>query len=229
MEAAVKGLEKLTSVRLAEVLSQKGTVASEAITDALYAQDKHGEPFVQVLVSGGHITEWDLAKVVTENFQLPFLMASNYQIGEPAKLKIPKELLFQQLIVPLDVFADVVVVVMPVMTSYEVFAKIQKDLSCEIFPYVGLISENQKVLRELFKDFTDWQEAEVKRRDSEAHKKTGKEKMRGDWMSIFDAGDQAIQETLSVKKPTKEPETPPAKKAAKEPATPAHPPSKKSG
>jgi len=217
----VKGLEKLTSVRLAEVLSQKGTVPSEAITDALYAQYKHGEPFVQVLVSGGHITEWDLAKVVTENFQLPFVMASNYQIGDPAKLKIPKEQLFHHLIVPLDLFADVMVVVMPVMTSYEIFAKMQKDIGCEIFPYVGLISENQKVLRELFKDFADWSAADQKRRETEATKKTnGKEKLRGDWMSIFDAGDQAIQETLSVKKPEK------SEKSEK--AVPAHPPGKKS-
>jgi len=57
----VKGLEKLTAIRLAEVLTQKGAMATEAITDALYTQDKHGDPFVQLLIGGGHITEWDLA------------------------------------------------------------------------------------------------------------------------------------------------------------------------
>ena len=77
----MKSLEKITSVRLAEILTERAVVSSEVITDALYAQDKHGEPFVQVLVSGGHITEWDLAKIVTENFNLPFLMAGNYQIS----------------------------------------------------------------------------------------------------------------------------------------------------
>ena len=62
----VKGIEKLTSVRLAEILTERSAVSSEVITDALYAQDRLGESFVQVLVSGGHITEWDLAKIVTE-------------------------------------------------------------------------------------------------------------------------------------------------------------------
>src|SRR5690606_9858506 len=81
-EAIVKGIEKVTSVRLAEILSERSVVPSEVITDALYAQDRHGEPFVQVLVGGGHITEWDLAKIVTEHFSLPFLMAGNYQIAE---------------------------------------------------------------------------------------------------------------------------------------------------
>ena len=52
----MKGLDKLTSVRLAEVMTQKGSVPSEVITDALYAQDKQGDSFVQILVAGGQIT-----------------------------------------------------------------------------------------------------------------------------------------------------------------------------
>ena len=91
----VKGIEKITSVRLAEILTERDVVPSEIITDALYSQDKNGEPFVQVLVAGGHITEWDLAKIVTENFNLPFLMAGNYVISEEAKKRFPKELLFK--------------------------------------------------------------------------------------------------------------------------------------
>ena len=91
----VKGLEKLTCVRLAEVISQKNTISSEVITEALYAQDKHGDAFVQTLVTGGHITEWDLAKLVAENFQLPFLMASSYAISEEAKKRVPETMLFE--------------------------------------------------------------------------------------------------------------------------------------
>jgi hypothetical protein len=115
----VKGIERLTSVRLAEILTERAVVSSEIITDALYAQDKHGEPFAQVLMSGGHITEWDLAKIVTENFNLPFLMAGNYHISEDAKKRLPKELLWKHTMVPLDVFGDVVCVSMPVMLSFD--------------------------------------------------------------------------------------------------------------
>jgi hypothetical protein len=202
MNAAVKGLEKLTSVRLAEILSQKGAVPAEAITDALYAQDKYGEPFVEVLVSGGHITEWDLAKVVAENLQLPFLMASNYAVNESTRARLPKDLLFKHLLVPLDVFDNVVCVVMPILTPYEVLAKLQKEHSCDLFPYVGLISENKKVLGEMFKDFPDWLNKEMQRREAEAMKKAQASDIKkgGDWMSIFDAGDQAIQQALTPRK-----------------------------
>ena len=194
----VKGIEKITSVRLAEILTERNAVSSELITDALYSQDKNGEPFVQVLVNGGHITEWDLAKIVTENFNLPFLMAGNYQISESAKNRLPKETLFKFGIVPLDVFDDIVCVAMPVMLSFEEIARIQKDHSCDLFPYVGLISENRKVLSDLFKDYPQWLQEEQKRREEEIKKrstKPAKPAESGDWMSIFDAGDQAIQQS----------------------------------
>ena len=201
----VKGLEKLTSVRLAEVITQKNVVPAEAITDALYSQDKYGEPFVQTLVSAGHITEWDLAKLVAENFQLPFLMASNYHISEEAKKRISEKVLFEHLIVPLDLFDDVLCIVMPILTSFETMMTVQKECKVEVYPYVGLVSENKKVLGTLFPEFKTWFDADHKRREQRATARanggggSGKDAV-GDWMSIFDAGDQAIQDTLKPAK-----------------------------
>lgn len=195
----MKGIEKITSVRLAEVLTERDIVSSEVITDALYAQDRDGHPFVQVLVDGGHITEWDLAKLVTENFNLPFLMAGNYQISEAARDRLPKETLFEHTIVPLDAFGDIVTVAMPVMLSFEVIAKIQKESDCDLFPYVGLITENKKVLADMHKDYPQWQEQQLKRRaDAERSRQAAPSPSGGgdsDWMSIFDAGDEAIQQS----------------------------------
>ena len=194
----VKGLEKLTSIRLAEVLTQKGLVPTEAITDALYAQDKQSEPFAQVIVSGGHITEWDLAKVVVENFHLPFIMASSYEVNEEVRDRLPKEVVFKHLIVPLDIFENVLVVAMPILTSFEIMSKIQRQHDCELFPYVGLPSENRKVLGEVFDDFNDWWKAEVARREKDAVDFAKKKRKRdsGDWMDIFDMGDEAIRQDL---------------------------------
>lgn len=213
----MKGLEKLTCVRLAEVISQKNIVSSEVITDALYSQDKFGDPFVQTLVTGGHITEWDLAKLVAENFQLPFLMASSYGISPEAKARIPEKMLFEHLMVPLDVFDDVICVVMPILSPYEVLGKLQRELKCELFPYVGLISENKKVLGDLYPTFKPWFEQDQKRKEQLATKRAngGKDKA-GDWMSIFDAGDQAIHDGLGGFGGTPSKAAPaPAKPAAK--------------
>ena len=192
----MKGIEKITSVRLAEILTERDVVSSEVITDALYSQDKNGEPFVQVLVNGGHITEWDLAKIVTENFNLPFLMASTYSISDEAKERFPKETLFKYSMVPLDTFGDIVTVAMPVMLSFEDISKIQEEHDCDLFLYVGLITENQKVLTDLHKDYPQWLKKDQQRRVEEATKrKSAPKKEASDWMSIFDAGDEAIQQS----------------------------------
>lgn len=194
----MKGLEKLTAIRLAEVLTQKGAVATEAITDALYSQDKHGDPFVDILIAGGHITEWDLAKLVVENFQMPFIMASNYDISEETRNRVPKDFLFQNLIVPLDVFDQVICIVLPILVPYQTLVKVQRKLSCELFPYIGLPSENKKVLGELYPDYEAWareDEAKRERRHiaSPAEDRSEEEADGGDWMSIFDKGDKATK------------------------------------
>jgi hypothetical protein len=203
----VKGVEKLTSVRLAEILSERNAVPSEAIADALYSQECFGERFVQILVSGGHVTEWDLAKIVAESFNLPFLMAGNYQLGEEAKTRLPKETLFEHMLVPLDVFGDIVCVSMPVMITFDDLRKIQRENDCELFPYVGLVSENRRILGEMHKDYPRWLEQAQQAREAAKKKErpaapAAEKPATGDsgWMSIFDAGDQAIQKTIGKKK-----------------------------
>jgi len=194
----VKGLEKLTSIRLAEVLSQKGTIPTEKITDALYAQDKHGEQISETLVTAGHITEWDLAKVVVESFQLPFLMASNFDISKEALTKLGEETIFEHLLLPLDLYGNLVTVVMPIMIPYETLDKLQRKLDIEFFPYVGLITENKRLISELFPSFKEWCE----------RKATAREKVRvttkaapanGGWANIFDAADAAVRSGMNPK------------------------------
>ncbi len=192
----MKGLDKLTYIRLAEVLTQRGAVNAEAITEALYAQDKTGESFVDVLISGGHTTEWDLAKVVVEHFQLPFIMPSSYDVADDAKSAIPQELLFRHLLVPLDRFEDVLTIVMPILTPFEVIDKLQKAHKVDVFPYVGLVTENRKVIGELFPEYAAWKKQDEEARAKGAGKQRKPGKAAGDWMNIFDVGDAAVRDTL---------------------------------
>lgn len=201
----MKGLEKLTCIRLAEVLSQRGSVTTDAITEALYTQDKTGEPFVELLVGSGHIAEWELAKVVVENFQLPFIMGSNYDISKEATAKLPETVWFETGMVPLDLFENVLTVVMPIMIPFETLDKLQKKNEIEFFPYVGLPSENRKLLGELFKGYADWRkksdaerEARLKQRAAAGAHAGGSGK--GDsWMNIFDSADAAVRDDLKKK------------------------------
>ena len=199
----VKGLQKLTSIRLAEVLTQKGVIPAETITDALYVQDKHGDLLVENLISSGHISEWDLARVVVENFQLPFILAGNYDISNEARDRIDRVELFQNVLVPLDVFGEVMTIAMPILTPYPVLHKIQKQHKVVLFPYVSLISENKKILGELFSEFNDWIQHAAKEKAQRTAERTDKsDESEGDWMNIFDSGEKAVRSSLGDKKTT---------------------------
>lgn len=206
IEPAVKGLEKLTSIRLAEILSEKGLVTGDAITDALYQQDASGDSVTEILVASGKITEWDLAKVVAETFQLPFLMASNYDIAPPAKKALPEDELFGNLLVPLDMFDNILTVAMPILTFAETVDRLQRKHNVEFFPYVGLPSENKKILTELFPHYPEWvkkQEAERERRKRagvSGKGGAGKGAMDSGWMNIFDSADAKVREATPKKK-----------------------------
>lgn len=204
----MKGLEKLTSMRLAEVLTQKGVVPADAITDALYIQDKHGEAFAEILVGAGHIAEWDLARVVVENFQLPFILAGSYQISDEARGKLPIEAFFEHLLVPMDTFGEILTVSMPVLTSAETLLNLESKYQVEIFPYVGLISENKKVLSDEFGEFKEWyktfnREREQKLKAAKAAQEAELSRMStevgadsGDWANLFDDADAAVQDSI---------------------------------
>ncbi|MCA8942332.1 MAG: hypothetical protein KDB80_07195 [Planctomycetes bacterium] len=192
----MKGLEKLTCIRLAEVLTQRGTVETDAITDALYAQDRQGEVFVDVLVSNGHISEWDLAKIVVEHFQLPFISAGSTEIPDDAMAAFPKEFLFQHRIVPLGVFEQTATIVLPILTPYEVLVRLQEASKLELFPYVGLISENVRVLGEIYPEYPDWAKQAQARREAESRKNRAPGSGSGDWMDMFDSADASVRDGL---------------------------------
>jgi len=193
----VKGLEKLTPIRLAEVLSQKALINGEVIADALYANDKYRESFTEILIGGGHITEWDLAKAVVEHFQLPFVMSSSHEIPPEVRMRLPKDLLFANLLVPLDLFQDVLTVVMPILTPYETIKAIQGEHKVHVFPYVGLPSENKTVLGEMFPDYRDWCAAQQKELELRRKRKQKRTDGDDDWMSLFDSADAAVRGGLT--------------------------------
>jgi hypothetical protein len=195
----VKGLDKLTTIRLAEILTQKNAVSNDVLTEALYSHDRYGESFVDLLIQGGHMSEWDLAKLVVEHFQLPFLLAGNYEVVDDVKALLPKEELFRHLIVPLDVFDKIVTVAMPILTPAETLLRLRRETGYDLYPYVGLITENRRVLSEMFEDFQAFQDNLTKERQANASKRQdqpGNDADGGDWMSIFDSGDAQVRSSL---------------------------------
>ena len=187
----MKGLDRLTIVRLAEVLSQNGSVPTEQITDALYQQDKTGIPFVDLVIESGEVSEWDIAKCVVQHFQLPFLMTSNLDIDRKAVELLPEDFLFEHRIVPFSNCGEVLSVSMPILTPFKVLTQAQSLCAREIFPFVGLTSENRKILSELFPEHKEVDPGERMAAGGDKSLDTD-----SSWQNIFDIGDEQVLKDL---------------------------------
>ncbi len=183
----MKGLERITNLRLAEVLTQNGLLTREEMGEAISIHESSGERFVSVLVQTGYVTEWDLAKVVAESFQLPFLLGERYETPKEIIDLFEEDFLFQHLVVPVDQFGKVLTVRMPVFVPGDVLEEIQEKKGVDVFPVVGLISENQKLLFSLFPDHP---------KEEPKAPVPPENKIGGDWETIFDIGDQAVKKDL---------------------------------
>ena len=128
-----------------------------------------------------------------EHFQLPFILADGYEVTIETKDFIAQDILFQHMIVPLGRFGEGLTLAMPIMTPYDVLSRIQQDQGCNVFVYVSLISENKKVLQEMYPDYSDWLSKDEERKQAR-RKDVSKQPTADDWMNIFDSGDDAVHD-----------------------------------
>ena len=184
----MKGLERITTVSFAEVLSDSGYIPNEKITEALYQQDSSGCSFVEYLVDVGATSEWDLAKVVVQHFQIPFLMCEYLNIEKTVLEKFEIDFLFENNIIPFQELGGIVNILMPTFVPFKILEKCKIISGKEIFPFVGLPSENKRKLSQFFPDF--------KPKEKTAINKTN---MSSDssWENVFDIGDQEVKRNLN--------------------------------
>ncbi len=183
----MKGLERITTVRLAEVISESGLVQTDQITEALYQQDSTGLPFIDFLVDTGVVSEWDLAKQVVDHFQIPFLVATNLEIEDQVVKSLPEDFVFKHSILPFASIGKVLNVMMPVFTPYKVLVEASEKSGLDVFPFVGLGSENRKVLFRVYPEHPKEEPAGVAPQKIEQD---------SSWESVFDLGDEEVHRAL---------------------------------
>ncbi|MFQ5506658.1 MAG: hypothetical protein ACE5F1_17960 [Planctomycetota bacterium] len=184
----MKGLERISSVRLAEILSQSDLLPNDQISEALYEQDSTGISFVEVLIENGEIAEWEIAKVVVKHFQLPYLDVEHFDINPNAVKCLPEDFLLESRILPLDLQGSVLTVAMPVMTPFKILSQAQSLCAKDIFPVVGLATANLQMLLKIFPN---------RAKSSAARKRVRKQDASNAWENIFDLGDEQVLKDLN--------------------------------
>jgi len=178
----MRGLERLTLFRLAEIAGRHSGASLETIQYAL-AECETGEALLPEVLSRVNVcSEWELMRLVSMEFGLPILRASQYETGKDLLNVVPREFLFRTLLVPLDRFAGVITVAMPVFSPGEVLDQAAQQFSSEIFPVVGSFTDNRKTLEESLKAAPS--------REPAGAAPTSEQ----DWTRLFDLADAGVQE-----------------------------------
>jgi hypothetical protein len=120
-------------------------------------------------------------------------MVSSVEINKAAVSALPEDFLFDHRLLPIDLCGDVLTLSMPILLPFKVLNQAQNLSRKNIFPLIGLASDNLKVLSQLF----------PKRQPATTGRK-GKAKAdeaddeAGSWENIFDLGDQEVLKDLGV-------------------------------
>jgi hypothetical protein len=142
----MKAVQRLEYTRLAEALADRGLVDAATSTQILEQCAKSGELYTELLVQANLVADWELARIVSETFTLPFLPLDVYEPAKDIAKGLDHEFLHRHCIVPLDRVGARLSVSMPGMVSADVLASLGQQAKATIVPLVGSVAANRNWL-----------------------------------------------------------------------------------
>lgn len=205
----MKSTQKLDYTRLGDALAERKLVDRAAVEHILQQCLATGALMPDLLVREQLISDWDLCRVVSELYGLPFLPVSSYPPAEHVLSGIDPDYLRQYGLVPLDRFGKVLTILMPGMVPTDVLDGLAEALKVTILPAIGTVEGNRRWLEEhlpppsmlglegIQASLPQAQlEGAPRRPTRRAPGSSGEPETLADWAGIFDAGDEAVQDEL---------------------------------
>ncbi len=137
---------------LVALLLKEGLITleqGEQVEDMAYGTGLHvGE----VLVREGYITEKEIARFLTIQFQKPFVRVSHYDIEDDVLSLLPPTLYFEHKFLPMDKFDDILLVASAGILSDDVIEQIYTLTRCDVEVYISLFSEIEQKFSAVYSD-----------------------------------------------------------------------------
>lgn len=131
-------LERLVRARLEDLLLDEGLLPRDRIESAQLEQDQTGKLLSDVLVDAEMMDDWDLAKLVSARYGLPFIDVKSYNVRREASELLPADYCLRHGILPLDQFGPTLMLAVQEVPSIEVIRHIVEKTGCTPFLYVGV-------------------------------------------------------------------------------------------
>lgn len=143
--------QKLSRMRkLGEILIEEGFITEDQLEIATEEQASTGGPLSEILISQRFVTEWEVAKCLVVNLQLPFIQTANYDIPAEVVNLLPHAFLHQHRLVPLDRYGKCLVMATAGNITEEVVEEIELSTKNDVMMYISLSSDIQETLQAKF-------------------------------------------------------------------------------
>lgn len=174
----MKSNQRLEYSQLAKVMAERGMVEPQALQEALDTCTKGGVAFPTALVNANLVADWELSRVVSELYNLPFLTV-DMCVPDPEALKgIGEDYIRETGMIPLSRYGEVLTVCMPGLVAAEMLGLLSAELDVFILPVVGTVRTNWL-----------WIEANMAVEEVAPQRDPG---VSAEWSDIFDAADAAV-------------------------------------
>jgi len=137
----MKHLEKLTRKHLGEILVDEGLISKSQLVDAEQERQRSGDPLGSILVEANYLSDWDLAKTVATQYQLPFVELKSVGITSDVEDMFHLEEQQKYRFVPIDRMASVLTMAVADMPDIEFLRGVRERTGLTPFLFVVLLSD----------------------------------------------------------------------------------------
>ena len=142
-------LNRIRRKRFGEILVGDGLITKDQLQEALQLQKTSGDFLGAILLDLGCITESDIIKTLSVQYQIPFLRPSLYDIDRRLVEKFKPDFLHLHKVLPIDQIGNLLLLVVTDIPSDEVLAQIQETTQANLAIYIGSMSEVDQILKEM--------------------------------------------------------------------------------
>ena len=139
-------LNRLTRKKLGEILKEQGLISEEQVQDALRLQHQQGVLFGEALVQQGIITEDKIVSTLVDQFGIPYIEPSKYQINEELLEIFDPTMMRRFQFVPVDSIGSVLVVAIAGLLSEDLLRELESQTGCSVQLFLTKMSEINAVL-----------------------------------------------------------------------------------
>jgi type IV pilus assembly protein PilB len=140
-------LNRLVKKRLGELLVEQGLLTNEQVQDALRMQHQSGLLFGETLVQNKLITEEKIVGVLVNQFGIPYILPSQYQISKDLLEIFEPTMMRRYQFVPMDSIGSVLVIAIAGSLTEDVLKEIEGQTGCTLQLFLTKMSEINLVLQ----------------------------------------------------------------------------------